>query len=159
MTACAAAKKIPPPGWSQPSEAVSSVFSPTTRALKNSTSFSDDVVKGMRSKVTRPTDLGALHDIGAPIHVYPLFENGYRAHRKQSIRDNNKESAKLYGDFAKVAEKNPVAWNFGKEVPEEFIGTVSKKNRMICYPCQLLETWQTLTDLHRSLVDERLQHR
>lgn len=91
----------------------------------------------MRSRVTRKTaDLGALHDIGAPIQVYPLFENGYRAFRKQSIRDNNRESAKLYGEFAKVAENNPYAWNYGKEVTEEFIGTVSKKNRMICFPCQ-----------------------
>lgn len=93
----------------------------------------------MRSKVTGQTaDLGALHDIGAPIHVYPLFENAYRAHRKQSIKANNRESAKLYSGFADVAEKNPVAWNYGKHISEEFIGTVSKKNRMICFPCKVL---------------------
>ncbi|KAF3932548.1 hypothetical protein ABW20_dc0103852 [Dactylellina cionopaga] len=118
LTACAAAKKIPPPNWTPPSEQIESVFSPTTRDLGN--------------------DLGATHDIGAPIHVYPLFENGYRANHKQSIRDNNQESAKLYGDFAKVAEKNPYAWNYGKQVAEETIGTVSKKNRMICFPYPLL---------------------
>ena len=93
----------------------------------------------MRSKVTRPADLGSIHDIGAPIHVYPLFENGFRAHRKQSIRANNHESAKLYGRFAKIAESNPYAWNYGKEVTEETIATVSKKNRMICFPCQSKE--------------------
>jgi hypothetical protein len=98
--------------------------------------MSEGVIKGMRSGVTgQPADLGALHDIGAPIHVYPLFENGFRAHRKQSIKDNNRESAKLYGKFANVAEKNPVAWNHGKHTSEDFIGTVSKKNRMICFPC------------------------
>jgi hypothetical protein len=137
VTACAAAKHIPPPGWTKPSETVDSVFSPTTRQLKNSTSMSEGVIKGMRSGVTGlPLDLGALHDIGAPIHVYPLFENGFRAHRKQSIKDNNRESAKLYGKFAKVAENNPVAWNHGKHISEDFIGTVSKKNRMICFPCR-----------------------
>ncbi|EPS44194.1 hypothetical protein H072_1830 [Dactylellina haptotyla CBS 200.50] len=118
LTACAAAKKMPPPGWTEPSEQVGGVFSPTTRDLG--------------------TDLGALHDIGAPIHVYPLFENGYRAHRKQTIQENHQASAKLYGDFAKVAEKNPNAWNYGKEVTAETIGTIGKKNRMICFPYPLL---------------------
>jgi hypothetical protein len=80
--------------------------------------------------------LGTEHSIGLPIHVYPLYENAFRAHRNQSIADNNKESAQLYAEFAKVAEKNPLAWNFGKPAAtEETIGTVSKKNRMICYPC------------------------
>lgn len=80
--------------------------------------------------------IGTLHSIGLPIHVYPLYENGFRAHRGQSIQENNKESAELYADFAKVAEKNPLAWNYGKpSATQEIIGTVSKKNRMICYPC------------------------
>jgi len=75
--------------------------------------------------------------VGLPIHVYPLYENGLRAHRGQSILENNKESAKLYADFAKVAEKMPLAWNYGQlAATEEFIGTVSKKNRMICFPCE-----------------------
>ena len=82
-------------------------------------------------------DLGAIHDIGAPIHVYPLFENGFRAHRNQTIKENNRESAKLYADFAKVAEGNQYAWNYGKAASEEFIGSVSKRNRMICFPCKL----------------------
>ena len=133
MTACAAAKKLPPPGWTQPSQAVDSVFSPTTRELQNSTSFSLGVIQGMGSRV----DLGAIHDIGAPIHVYPLFENGFRAHRNQTIKENNRESAKLYADFAKVAEGNQYAWNYGKAASEEFIGSVSKRNRMICFPCKL----------------------
>jgi hypothetical protein len=97
----------------------------------------------MRSGSFYPNaDLGAIHDIGAPIHVYPLFENGFRAHRRQTIKENNRESAKLYADFAKVAEKNLYAWNYGKAVGEEFIGTVSRKNRMICFPCKsIFCTW------------------
>lgn len=79
--------------------------------------------------------LGAKHGIGAPIHVYPLYENGFRAHRGQSIEENWRESAELYAQFADVAEKNDVAWNHGKHVTAEDIGTVTKKNRMICWPC------------------------
>ena len=136
MTACAAAKKLPPPGWTPPSQAVDSVFSPTTRELQDSTSFSLGIIQGWGSFDPR-TDLGAIHDIGAPIHVYPLFENGFRAYRRQSIKDNNRESAKIYADFAKVAEKNEYAWNYGKAATQDFIGTVSKRNRMICFPCKL----------------------
>lgn len=81
-------------------------------------------------------DLGAIHNIGAPIHVYPLYENAFRAHRGQSIRENNEESAKLYAEFSSVAEKQEFAWNFGRRDREEVIGTVGKKNRMICFPCK-----------------------
>lgn len=81
------------------------------------------------------SDLGALHDIGAPIHVYPLYENAFRAHRSQSLKANHEESAKLYAEFSAVAEKQPFAWNYGKRDSEETIGTVGKRNRMICSPC------------------------
>lgn len=80
--------------------------------------------------------LGSIHSIGAPIQVYPLYENAYRAARGQSIADNNKESAQLYAEFAKVAEKNKAAWNYGKPAEtQDSIGTVTKRNRMICFPC------------------------
>ncbi|RQM07246.1 hypothetical protein DH86_00000937, partial [Scytalidium sp. 3C] len=64
--------------------------------------------------------------------------NGFRAHRGQSIEENNKESARLYAEFAKVAERNPQAWNYGSSQTEETIGTVTKRNRMICFPYPLL---------------------
>ena len=117
LSACAAAEKLPPPGWTKLDQEVTSVFSPTTRPLKE--------------------DLGAVHSIGAPIQVYPLFENGFRAHRQQSIQENNKESAELYAEFAKIAEDNPASWSY-KQPPAsaQIIGTVSKKNRMICFPCE-----------------------
>jgi len=71
-----------------------------------------------------------------PIHVYPLYENAFRAHRNQSIQENDKESAELYASFAKVAEQNPSAWNYGKPAATaEEIQTVTKKNRLICFPC------------------------
>jgi hypothetical protein len=83
------------------------------------------------------SDLGAIHKIGAPIHVYPLYENGWRAHLGQSKEQNNQESAKLYAEFSQVAESNPLAWNHGRPADsEETIGTVTAKNRMICFPCK-----------------------
>jgi len=141
LSACAAAKKLPPPGWTKLDQTVDSVFSPTTRPLKE--------------------DLGAAHSIGAPIHVYPLFENGFRAHRGQSIQENNKESAQLYAEFAKVAETNPAAWNYKQDAAsEEFIGTVSQKNRMICFPCRDNFTFllSADSDLGRSPPNECIQH-
>ncbi|CAA9957449.1 hypothetical protein PTMSG1_01057 [Pyrenophora teres f. maculata] len=118
LSACAAVKKLPPPGWTPPSETVDSVFSPTGRELGN--------------------NIGAIHKIGAPIHVYPLYENAFRAYRGQTPQENHEESAKLYAEFAKIAEKNERAWSHGSSKSEEEIKTVGKKNRMICYPYPLL---------------------
>jgi len=119
LNACAAAGKLPPSGWEKVEEDVKSVFSPTTRQLG--------------------TDLGATHSIGAPIQVYPLYENAFRAHHAQSIQENNMESAELYGHFSQVASHHEYAWNQGKPADTaESIGTVTKKNRMICFPYPLL---------------------
>ncbi|KAF2673609.1 hypothetical protein BT63DRAFT_421745 [Microthyrium microscopicum] len=119
LTSCAAKGKLPPPGWTPVDKNVDSVFSPTTRELGG--------------------DLGGIHSIGAPIQVYPLYENAFRAARNQSIQENNDESAQLYADFAEVASQNPMAWSYGKPPSTKIeIGTVSKKNRNICFPYPLL---------------------
>lgn len=96
--------------------------------------------------------------MGLPIHVYPMYENAFRAHRGQSIQENNHESAELYADFAKVAEKNPLAWNYGlRAATEQTIGTVTKKNRMICFPCKCFFKSLIVSDESRSSVDECFQ--
>jgi len=77
-----------------------------------------------------------VHQIGAPIHVYPLYENAFRAHRGQSLKANHEESARLYAEFSRVAEGNEYAWGRGKRDGEEVIGKVGGRNRMICYPCK-----------------------
>ena len=119
LTACAAAKKMPPPNWTQPSEDVQSVFSPTTRELQQ--------------------NYGAKHSCGNPIQLYPFYENAFRAHRGQSIKDNHIESARLYADFAKVAEQNENAWSYPAPAETETsIATIGKRNRMICHPYPLL---------------------
>ena len=83
--------------------------------------------------------IGATHSIGLPVHVYPLYENGFRAQCRQSIEENNVESARLYADFAKISERNPFSWNYDQSAPTEgMISTVTDKNRMICFPCILI---------------------
>ncbi|KAI9708257.1 MAG: hypothetical protein M1820_004211 [Bogoriella megaspora] len=112
LSACAAAQKLPPPGWTQIGESPDFVFSPTTRALGSSTLLE----QARPSTFTHGNEgLGALHDIGNPIHIYPLYENALRAHRGQSIEENNKESAELYAQFAEVAAQQPYAWNYRKK--------------------------------------------
>ena len=123
---------LPPPGWTTPAQTVDTVFTPTGRDL------GDSMISSLwftLSSTHSPSDLGAIHDIGAPIHVYPLYEHGFRAHRGQSVKANHDESAKLYAEFSKVAETQPYAWNYGKCDDEGVIGTVGKRNRMICSPC------------------------
>ncbi len=121
VAACAKAGQLPPPGWTKPDPKIKAVT---------------------LSDVTRSGDnVGTRHSIGLPIHVYPLYENASRAYRGQSILDNNQESASLYASFAEVASQNPFAWNYGLlPASAEDIGTVSKTNRMICFPCKSTPT-------------------
>ncbi|KAL2042489.1 hypothetical protein N7G274_004982 [Stereocaulon virgatum] len=119
LSACATASRMPPPGWTSP-DAGGKAASP----LRTS-NFGKSV--------------GTLHSIGLPIHVYPLYENAFRAHRGQSIEQNNNESARLYAEFAKVAEQNQFSWNYGQPAPTAgTISTVTYRNRMICFPYPLL---------------------
>ena len=133
VTACAAAGKMPPPSWTEPAVPVEKIFSPTARELGESMSPASYRADGSSP---HSLDLGAIHSIGNPVHLYPLYENGFRAHRDQSIKENHEESTKMYAEFAKVAERQPYAWNYGKQVSEKDIGTVEKRNRMICFPCK-----------------------
>ncbi|TGO27253.1 hypothetical protein BPAE_0045g00520 [Botrytis paeoniae] len=84
--------------------------------------------------------LGTIHQVGLPIHIYPLYENAFRAHRHQTQVENNAESAKLYAQFAAVAAGNEFAWNreSARKLSEKIIGKVGKRNRMICWPYPLL---------------------
>ncbi|KAL4897843.1 hypothetical protein BDV59DRAFT_208470 [Aspergillus ambiguus] len=83
--------------------------------------------------------LAKIHRIGVPMQIYPLYENGRRARLGQTIEENHEESAALYGKFAQVAAMNPMSWNYGKEQQTaESIGTITGRNRMICFPYPLL---------------------
>ncbi|ROV98064.1 hypothetical protein VMCG_07031 [Cytospora schulzeri] len=119
LAACAKSGHTGTPGWTTPATSVDNVYSPTTADLGD--------------------NIGGLHSIGAPIHVYPLYENAFRAHRAQTLQENNDESAALYAEFAKVASRNQTSWNYGNPpASKEDIGTVSRRNRLICLPYPLL---------------------
>ncbi|KAL4947582.1 hypothetical protein BDW69DRAFT_204240 [Aspergillus filifer] len=115
IKACLAEGRMPPPGWTDVGKSVSD---PTARKLSE--------------------DVGGLHGIGTPIQGYPLFENGFRAHRGQSIQQNMDESAKLYENFAAIASKHPCAWFSRNSETADSIKTVTERNRMICFPYPLL---------------------
>ena len=138
VSACAAAKRLPPPDWTPLDEEVTSVFSPTTRKLKDSALPDSWTPLCAHRLIQRDmvADLGAKHSIGSPIQIYPLYENAFRAFRGQSVAENWRESSEMYAEFAKVAEGHEFAWSFGQEAETaESIGKVTKKNRMICFPC------------------------
>ncbi|KAH8647817.1 thiolase [Xylariales sp. PMI_506] len=119
LAACQKAGKLPPPNWPEPD--------PSTRHID----LSDVSAIGQNA--------GTLHSIGLPIHVYPLYENGYRAHNGQTFEQNAQESATMYAAFDEVAVKNPYAWNQGRPPKSaKEIGTVTRKNRLICSPYPLL---------------------
>ncbi|PSR81431.1 hypothetical protein BD289DRAFT_462123 [Coniella lustricola] len=119
LTACAKLGVTEPRGWTKPETPVHDVFSPSTADLGQ--------------------DIGGMHSIGAPIHVYPLYENAFRAHREQTPRQNHDESATLYADFAAVSAQHTYSWNHAKQpLSKDDIATVSPKNRMICSPYPLL---------------------
>lgn len=109
VSACMKAQKTPPPGWTKLDDNPDAVFSPTSRELKQGTL---NTLLGDSWVADHTGGLGAIHGIGAPIHVYPLYENAYRAHYGQTISENNRESADMYYDFAKKAEQNKYAWNY-----------------------------------------------
>ncbi|CAI7670733.1 unnamed protein product [Penicillium viridicatum] len=85
------------------------------------------------------TGIGRPHGVGVPMHIYPMYENALRWRRGQSPLENLEESSSLYGRFADIASKHPMAWNFGKSPKTaKEIGNITKNNRMICFPYPLL---------------------
>ncbi|KAM0244252.1 hypothetical protein ACHAP5_006465 [Fusarium lateritium] len=118
LFACQKAGRMPPPGW--------------TEAGPNAKRYSPGDTSLMK-------DAGAVHSIGMPIQVYPLYENAYRNHHQQSMEKNQAESAQLYADFDRIACQHPASWRSG-ESPRDAntIKTVTKQNRMICTPYPLL---------------------
>ncbi|EEA28065.1 conserved hypothetical protein [Talaromyces marneffei ATCC 18224] len=115
--ACSKSNHFPPPGWT-PADENAEIFAP--------------------GELGQRDDIGSTHMMGAPIQIYPLYENGFRARRDQSFNDNNQESAVLYAKFSQVASNHQFAWNYGKPpMDAKEIGTISKTNRMICHPYPL----------------------
>ncbi|KAG8405934.1 hypothetical protein J3459_019453 [Metarhizium acridum] len=79
--------KTPPKGWLEPDPNGKQLASLDLSILKESNS-------------------GTLHSMGLPIHVYPLYENGRRAHRRLSATENSIESAQMYAEFDRIGSEN-----------------------------------------------------
>ena len=136
--ACAAAGKLPPPGWTAPDESAPKVNLKEV-AKRDSCKRLKYLLAHKRLLLTQSKAPGTRHSIGLPLHIYPLYENALRAHRNQSIQDNDVESAHLYASFAKVAEQNPLACSYGQPAATaKTISSVTKTNRMICFPCSYI---------------------
>ncbi|TQV92303.1 hypothetical protein V2A60_006991 [Cordyceps javanica] len=118
LAGCQKAGQMPPPGWVEPD--------PDGKSVSMDMSILGE-------------GAGSRHSVGLPIHVYPLYEIGRRAHLHQTAQQNNQESAAMYASFDEIGSKNQYSWNYGeKPKPAEFIGSISKRNRIICDPYPLL---------------------
>jgi acetyl-CoA C-acetyltransferase len=73
------------------------------------------------------------HGASAPIQVYPLFENALRAHKGRSLDEHRRRLAKLCGDFAATAARNPYAW-FRDGKTGEQITIPTAENRYVGFP-------------------------
>lgn len=65
--------------------------------------------------------------------IFALYENAMRHERGESLADHQDRIARLWHDFARVAEGNPCAWT--RKAPSfETIREETQDNRMISYP-------------------------
>ncbi|KAK1762795.1 thiolase [Phialemonium atrogriseum] len=139
LAACQKAGRMPPPNWTKPDPAAKSV------------SASDLSWNGQ--------NVGTVHSVGLAIHVYPLYENGLRAHRGQTFEENLQESAELYAAFDKTATEHPSSWRYGQPPKNaRDIGTVSVKNRMICTPYPLLMNAFNTVNLAAACILTSVEH-
>ncbi|WP_269604838.1 acetyl-CoA acetyltransferase [Rhodococcus ruber] len=73
------------------------------------------------------------HGLRAPVDVYPLFENAFRARRGQSLAEGQSETAEIWARMSEVASRNPFSWRPDARSAEE-IETVGPTNRWIAFP-------------------------
>ncbi|KAH7040931.1 thiolase [Microdochium trichocladiopsis] len=119
LAACQKAGKFPPPGWATPDPSSSTISASDSSRLGQS--------------------IGGRHSVGLPLHVYPMYENGFRSHEGQTFAENTSESADMYAAFDAIACKQPYSWRSGASPKTASdIGTPTPKNRMICMPYPLL---------------------
>lgn len=87
-----------------------------------------------------------------------MYENAFRAHRGQSLKANNEESAKLYAEFSAIASTQDYAWSQGQQHDAKTIGTVSARNRMICTPYPLLMNAFNTVNLAGAVILTSVSH-
>jgi acetyl-CoA C-acetyltransferase len=89
--------------------------------------------------------------IGAPIQIYPLFENALRHHRGESIDAHQKRISELWAGFSRVAADNPHAWIREARSAEE-IRTISASNRPVSFPYPKLMNSNSNVDQGAALI-------
>ncbi len=78
-------------------------------------------------------DFEASAGLVMPINLYPLFENGLRHARGQSLEEHRAAMGALMHPFTRTAAANPHAWFPTERSPEELV-TATPINRMIFFP-------------------------
>ncbi|CAK7231625.1 hypothetical protein SCUCBS95973_007981 [Sporothrix curviconia] len=139
LAASQKAGKPHPAGWSAPDPAAQAVST-------NNLEFNG---KNMASR----------HNMGLAIHVYPMYENGLRAHVGHTQQQNRDESAELYAAFDRTACAHPASWRAG-ETPRDAraVGEVTPKNRMICTPYPLLQNAFNTVNLSAAVILTSVGH-
>ncbi|MFW6092500.1 MAG: acetyl-CoA acetyltransferase [Pseudomonadota bacterium] len=89
--------------------------------------------------------------IGAPIQLYPLFENALRYHRGESIEAHLERISELWASFSRVAAGNPHAWIREEKTAEE-IRTISSSNRPVSFPYPKLMNSNNNVDQGAALI-------
>lgn len=119
-----------------------------------------------KAKAVSTNDLGfngqntaSRHNMGLAIHVYPMYENGLRAHVGMTQQENRDESAELYAAFDRTACAHPASWRAG-ETPRDAkaVGEVTPKNRMICTPYPLLQNAFNTVNLSAAVILTSVGH-
>jgi len=89
--------------------------------------------------------------IGAPIQIYPLFENALRHARGEGIDEHQVKISELWARFAAVASKNPHAW-LREAFSAETIRTPSSSNRPVSFPYPKLMNSNNNVDQAAALI-------
>ncbi|HEX7036680.1 MAG TPA: acetyl-CoA acetyltransferase [Pseudomonadales bacterium] len=89
--------------------------------------------------------------IGAPIQLYPLFENALRHQRGESIEAHLVRISELWAGFSRVASQNPHAWLREPRSAEE-IRTISPQNRPVSFPYPKLMNSNNNVDQAAALI-------
>jgi acetyl-CoA C-acetyltransferase len=89
--------------------------------------------------------------LGAPIQIYPLFENALRHHRGESIDAHLQRISELWAGFSRVAAQNPHAWLREAKTAEE-IRTISASNRPVSFPYPKLMNSNNNVDQAAALI-------
>ncbi|ERS95299.1 thiolase [Sporothrix schenckii 1099-18] len=128
-----------PPGWTRPDPKAAAVST-------NNLEFNGQ-------------NTASRHGMGLAIHVYPMYENGLRAHTGMTQQENRDESAELYAAFDRTACAHPASWRAG-ETPRDAraVGEVTPKNRMICTPYPLLQNAFNTVNLSAAVILTSVGH-